>query len=121
MRSQSSTVKPNALVQWEEPAGAHSRERIYSGISKTSILQRTPQQRLIRRESWKYTVGCEATLGLLGRPNATNAGMNIGPTFIPDDDSKAVPMVNPEARTGVHLTPLASSVYVQYVLLTVAI
>lgn len=60
-------------------------------------------------------MGCEATLGLLGRPNAANAGINIGPTFIPNDGSKAAPMVNPEARTGVHLTPLTSSVYVQYV------
>jgi hypothetical protein len=41
-------------------------------------------------------------LGLLGRPNATNAGMNIRLTFILDG-SKAVPMVNPEARTGLFI------------------
>jgi hypothetical protein len=32
-------------------------------------------------------VGGEATLGLLGRPNATKAGMNGGTTFIPDGAS----------------------------------
>lgn len=39
----------SSLMHWfserAEPAGAHSREWIYSGISKTSILQRTPQHR----------------------------------------------------------------------------
>jgi len=103
MQSQSFTIKPNALPQWESrtpPARIVENGFIRASVRRAFRSAHHNIGTINKTRELEVYSGCEAMLGLLGRPNATNAGMNIRLTFILDNSSKAVPMVNPEARTG---------------------
>ena len=103
---QSFTIKPNALPQWESrtpPARILENGFIRASVRRAFCSAHHNIGTINKTRELEVYSRCEAMLGLLGRPNATNAGMNIRLTFILDDGLKAVSMVNPEARKGLFI------------------